>query len=154
MYERKHLMANEEAEQLLAKGLEALDNDREYLALICFQQAIRLEWTPLACSSLAFCMAKVKRNYREAIQLARKALDLEPANPIHYKNLGRIYLLAGENEQGIRMLRQGMQYGEQVSIVEELEKLGIRKPPIFKGLPRSHPLNKYTGLFLAWLGLR
>jgi len=147
-------MANEEAEQLLAKGLEALDNDREYLALICFQQAIRLEWTPLACSSLAFCMAKVMRNYPEAINLACKAIDREPENPVHYKHLGRIYLLAGENEEGVKMLRQGLQFGETVSIVQELERLGIRKPPIFRNLPRSHPINKYTGVFLAWLGLR
>ncbi len=147
-------MSSEEAERLVKKGREALDNDHEHLALTCFEQAIRLEWTPLACSSLAFCMAKVKRNYREAIHLARKALDTEPDNAVHYKNLGRIYLLAGENERGISLLRQGLQYGEQLSIVQELEKLGIRKPPIFTKLPRSHPANKYLGLFLAWLGLR
>ncbi len=147
-------MPNEEAQQLVAKGLEAIDNDHEYLALTCFQQAIRLEWTPLACSSLAFCMAKVKRNYSEAILLARKALDLEPENPAHYRNLGRIFLLAGDNEQGIQMLRHGLQYGEKVSIIQELERLGIRKPPIFRKLPRSHPLNKFLGLFLSWLGLR
>ena len=147
-------MPNEEAEKLVAKGQEALANDHDYLALTCFEHAIRLEWTPLACSSLAFCMAKVRGQYQEATQLARKALDTEPDNPAHYKNLGRILLLAGDNEQGIHMLRQGLKYGEQISIVQELEKLGIRKPPIFKSLPRSHSLNKYLGLFLAWLGLR
>ena len=147
-------MASEEAEQLLARGREALDNDHEYLALTCFEQAIRLEWTPEACSGLAFCMAKIKRNYPEAINLARKALDREPKNPVHYKYLGRIYLLAGNNEEGIRILRQGLQYGEKVSIIQELERLGIRKPPIFRNLPRSHPLNRYTGHFLAWIGLR
>jgi tetratricopeptide (TPR) repeat protein len=147
-------MPNEEAEKLVAKGQEALANDHEYLALTCFEQAIRLEWTPLACSCLAFCMAKVRGKYLEATQLARKALDMEPENPVLYKNLGRILLLAGDNDQGIQMLRQGLRYGEQISIVQELEKLGIRKPPLFKSLPRCHPLNKYLGLFLAWLGLR
>ena len=147
-------MPHEEAEKLVAKGQEALANDHDYLALTCFEQAIRLEWTPLACSSLALCIAKVRGNYREANLLARKALDIEPNNPAHYKNLGRILLLEGDNEQGIMMLRQGMRYGERISIAQELEKLGIRKPPVFKSLPRSHPLNKYLGLFLAWLGLR
>jgi len=147
-------MLNEEAEKLIAKGQEALANDHDYLALTCFEQAIRLEWTPLACSCLAYCMAKVRGRYREATLLARKALDQEPENPVLYKNLGRILLLAGDNEQGIQMLRQGLQFGEQSSIIQELEKLGIRKPPIFKNLPRSHPLNKYLGLLLAWLGLR
>ena len=152
--ERMNDMPHEEAEKLVAKGQQALANDHEYLAMTCFEQAIRLEWSPLACSSLAFCMAKVRGNFLEATLLARKALDIEPKNPVHYKNLGRILLLAGDNEQGIQMLRQGMLFGERISIVQELEKLGIRKPPIFKSLPRSHPLNKCLGLFLAWLGLR
>jgi tetratricopeptide (TPR) repeat protein len=152
--ERMNDMPNEESAKLVAKGLEALANDHDYLALTCFEQAIRLEWTPLACSSLAFCMAKVRGKYLEATQLARKALDTEPENPAHYKNLGRILLLAGDNEQGIDMLRQGLKYGEQLSIVQELENLGIRKTPIFKSLPRSHPFNKNLGLFLKWIGLR
>lgn len=147
-------MPNEEAEELIAKGQEALANEHDYLALTCFEQAIRLEWTPLACSCLAYCIAKVRGSYQEATLLAQKALDQEPDNPIYYKNLGRILLLAGHNEQGIQMLRRGLQYGDQILIVQELEKLGIRKPPIFKNLPRSHPLNKNLGLLLAWLGLR
>jgi Flp pilus assembly protein TadD len=152
--ERMNDMPHEEAQKLVAKGQEAIANDHDYLAMTCFEQAIRLEWTPVACSSLAYCMAKVRGNYLEATLLARKAIDIEPKNPVHYKNLGRILLLAGDNEQGIQMLRQGMLFGERISIVQELEKLGIRKPPLFKSLPRSHPLNKYLGLFLAWLGFR
>jgi tetratricopeptide (TPR) repeat protein len=147
-------MSKEEVAKLIAKGQEALMNEHEYLAMTCFEQAIRLEWTPLACSSLAYCLAKVKGNYREAVILARKALDHEPENAVHYRNLGRILLLSGETKQGIQVLRQGMQFGEQFSIIQELENLGIRKPPIFKKLTRTHPLNKYFGLLLSWLGLR
>ncbi len=147
-------MPNEEAEQLVTKGQEALSHDHVYLALTCFEQAIKLKWSPLACSSLAYCQARVKGNYREAELLARKALDQDPDCPHHYKNLGRILLLAGDCQEGIRMLRQGLQHGEQTSIIEELERLGIRKPPIFKSLPRSHPLNKYLGLILSRFGLR
>lgn len=147
-------MYHEEAEILVAKGKEALDNDHEYLALNCFEQAIRMEWTPVTCSTLAYCRARLKGNYSEAILLARKALDLEPQNPVHYGNLGRILILSGKVEEGIQMLREGMHWGENIDIVKELERLGIRKPPLFKKLPRSHPLNKYTGLLLARLGLR
>ena len=147
-------MYREEAEQLIAKGREALANEHEYLALTCFEQSIRMDWSPVACSSLAYCRAKLKGNYREAILLARKALDVDPENPIHYGNLGRILLLAGEVVEGIGMLRQGLRHGEDIDIVKELEKLGIRKPPIFKNLPRHHPLNKYPGLLLSRLGMR
>jgi tetratricopeptide (TPR) repeat protein len=147
-------MYPEEAEQLVAKGREALANDHEYLALTCFEQAIRMEWTPVTCSCLAYCRAKVKGNYLESILLARKALELEPDNPIHFGNLGRIMILSGEVDEGIRMLRQGLQYGEHIDIILELERLGIRKPPIFRKLARSHPLNKYLGLMLSRLGMR
>jgi len=147
-------MYHDEAEQLIAKGKEALENDHEYLALTCFEQAIRMEWSPVACSTLAYCKAKLKGNYPEALLLARKALDAEPDNPVHHGNLGRILIMSGEVEEGIGMLRQGLRLGENIDIVKELESLGIRKPPIFKKLARSHPLNKYTGLLLARLGLR
>jgi tetratricopeptide (TPR) repeat protein len=147
-------MYHEEAELLVAKGREALANDHEYLALTCFEQAIRMEWSPVACSSLAYCRAKVKGNYPEALLLAQKALDADPENPVHYGNLGRILIMSGKVEEGIGMLRHGLRRGENIDIVKELERLGIRKPPIFKKLPRSHPLNKYTGLLLSRLGLR
>ena len=147
-------MYHDEAQQLVAKGLEALANEHEYLALTLFEQAIRMEWSPVACSCLAFCRAKVKGNFHEAILLARKALDSEPNNPIHYCNLGKILVMAGEMVEGIGLLRQGLRYGENVDIIQELERLGIRKPPIFKKLSRKHPLNKYPGYLLSRLWIR
>jgi hypothetical protein len=56
--------------------------------------------------------------------------------------------------EGIAMLRQGLQHGEDIDILKELERLGIRKLPIFRNLPRHHPLNKYPGLLLSKLGMR
>jgi Flp pilus assembly protein TadD len=147
-------MYHDEAEQLLAKGREALANDYEHLALVCFEKAIRMEWSPEACSSLAYCRAKVKGNYLEAILLARKALELEPDNPVHYGNLGRILILSGDVDEGIRMLRKGLLYGEHINIIQELERLGVRRPPIFRRLARSHPLNRNLGQLLSRLGLR
>ena len=147
-------MYHEEAEQLVNKGREALANDHEYLALTCFEQAIRMEWSPEACSSLAYCRAKVKGNYLESILLARKALELEPDKAVHYGNLGRIMILSGDVDDGIRMLRQGLRHGEHIDIIRELERLGIRKPPIFRRLERGHPLNRHLGLLLSRLGLR
>jgi hypothetical protein len=147
-------MYHNEAEQLLVKGRDALANDLEHLALVCFEKSIRMEWSPEACSSLAYCRARLKGNYLESIILARKALELEPDNPVHYGNLGRILILSGEVDEGIRMLRQGLHYGEHINIIKELERLGIRKPPVFRRLERGHPLNRNLGQLLSRLGLR
>jgi tetratricopeptide (TPR) repeat protein len=115
---------------------------------------MQLKRTPLTISCLAYCQAKVRGNYTEAISMAREALDLEPDNPLHYYNLGRILSLSGEKEQAVEILRNGLEYGMHIEILREMQSIAIRKPPIFKMLPRNHFLNKYAGLILSRLGLR
>jgi tetratricopeptide (TPR) repeat protein len=147
-------MSQDEAGELVAKGAEALARDQVYLALVCFERAIRLERTPLICSSLAYCLAKGRGQYREAIELGREAISREPAEPVHYYNLGRVHILAQDRKEAIAVLRQGLQLKMAPEILRELDALGARKPPVFPKLPRSHPLNKLFGRLLSRLGLR
>ena len=88
-------MSHEEAVTLVAKGVEALSNLDDRRALDCFERAIRLERTPQACSYLAYCLAKVRGDYREANLLAYEALSLDPENPLLYLNHGRVLALGG-----------------------------------------------------------
>jgi tetratricopeptide (TPR) repeat protein len=152
--ERMNVMSHEEAAQALAKGLEALDREHVYLAMVCFEQAISLERTPLTCSRLAYCLAKVRERYPEAVALAREAISHEPENPAHYLYLGRIHMLAKERKEALEVLRQGLQHGKSPEIIRELEMLGSRKPAIFSWLSRRNPLNRYLGILLDRLGMR
>jgi tetratricopeptide (TPR) repeat protein len=149
-----NVMSHEEAAQAVAKGLEALNRDHVYLSMVCFEQAIHLERTPLTCSCLAYCLAKVRGSFPEAVALAREAISLEPENPTHYLYLGRIHILAKERKDAVEVLRQGLEHKKSPEIIRELEALGARKPAIFKWLPRSHPLNRCLGLLLDRLGMR
>ena len=147
-------MSHENAAQAVAKGLEALNRDHLYLAMVCFEQAIHLERTPLTCSCLAYCLAKVRERYPEAVALAREAISREPGNPIHYLYLGRIHILAKERKEAVEVLRQGLQHENSPEIIRELEALGARKPAIFKSLSRKNPLNRCLGILLDRLGMR
>ena len=147
-------MSHEEAAQAVAKGLEALKRDHVYLAMVCFEQAIHLERTPLTCSCLAYCLAKVRERYPEAVALAREAISREPENPTHYLYLGRIHILAKERKEAIEAMRQGLQHNMSAEIIRELDELGARKPAIFKGLSRRNPLNRWLGILLDRLGMR
>lgn len=149
-----YTVSRAEAEQLVAKGVEALGRGHVYLALVCFEQAIRLERSAPACSGLAYCLAKGRGRYPEAVALGREAISLEPGNPLHYYHLGRVHILAGERHEAISVLRQGLQQEMSPEIIRELDGLGARKPPVFSKLPRSHPLNKFFGRLLSRLGLR
>lgn len=147
-------MNDAEAEELVAKGLTALDNDHLHLALVCFERAVEVERRPLVCSSLGFCLAAARGEIDRGIDLCREAIGKEPANTVHYRNLGRVLLLAGRKDEALLAFRQGLRLGRDEGIIRELEALGTRKPPVIRSLHRDHLLNKCLGIVLCRLGFR
>ncbi len=147
-------MNSAEAEQLVAKGISALDHDHTHLALICFERAMDIERSGETCSYLAFCLATVRGEFERGIELCHEAIAQEPENPLHHRNLGRVLLLAGRKEDALQVLRQGMRLGWDEGIIRDLERLGTRNQPVLKKLHRNHPLNKWLGIILSRLGLR
>ncbi len=147
-------MSEEYAREMFEKALGAMSSDQLYLALNCFEQAQAMENDPLYLSSRALCVAKARRSFKEAVYLCRDALDREPANPVHYLNMGKIYLAAGQKQKALKSFREGLKHGGNSEITAEIGKLGSRKAPLFKFLDRRHPLNKYSGILLSTLGLR
>lgn len=142
------------ARNLTSRGEKALSEGNYQLALEWFEHANQQERTPRNCSNLAFCLAKVRGEFQAAFSLALEALHLDPDNPLHYLNFGRILLLAGHKEQAIQLWRKGLNHGKSPVIEQELEAVGIRRPPVFKSLPRNHFLNRYAGLVGSRFSLR
>ncbi len=147
-------MTQTDAEELLAKGLEALAHNHTHLAMTCLEQAACYERTSIVLSHLAYCLAVNGRDIGLAIDMASEALAQEPYNPTFCLNLGHIYLLAGRRGDAVRTFRQGLAYTKDQTIIDELERLGTRKKPVFPGLHRDHFLNRYLGLLFNRLGLR
>jgi len=127
---------------------------------------------PVVRSYLAYCMAKERGQYREAIRLCEAALKAEPHNPAHYLTLGRIFVLTRHKAKAMETFRRGLSNDavtgaspaaesspdarakQQAQILAEMRRLGIRKRPPFPSLPRDHALNRVTGRLLARFGLR
>lgn len=141
-------------EILLRKGNRALQANETLVALVQFESAHALEPRPDIKSKLAYCLAKERRQYQQAMTLCREALQAEPSNPDHYYQLSRIYLAAGQKRQAIKSLRKGLKFKRYQPIIDELQRLGLRKPPVFSSLPREHFLNRSLGRLLAKLGSR
>ncbi len=143
-----------ETEQLYEKGVAAVDNGNWLAALVCFEKLVQLEEKPVFFSYFAACMAKERGQFNHAALLCRDALEKEPDNPVHYLNLGRIFMFQGRKDEAIKILRDGLSHGAEPRIIEELQKLGTRKPPVFPFLDRNNPINKSCGIMLKILGLR
>jgi tetratricopeptide (TPR) repeat protein len=99
-------------------------------------------------------MATERGQIYEALKLCNDALSQEPDNPVHYLNLGRIYLHAGKKEEALLSMRKGLSFGENQTLRSLLEKIGTRGKPVFPFLNRNSFLNKYIGLLLHRLKLR
>ncbi len=143
-----------EKEKLFNMGTEALAWGNTRYALEQFRKLVAIERLPIYCSNLAYCLAKEKREFKQAITLCNEAIKKEPKNSAHFLNLGRIYLLAGQRKDAIRFLRMGLRYEHSREIIAELDMLGARKSPPIPFLKRENPTNKYLGIILDKMGMR
>lgn len=139
--------------ELFEKGLSLLKSNNHLSALACFEKIISIRKDPLVQSYFALCIAIERGKVTEAISLCEDAIKLDTANPVHYLNLGKIYLKAKRRIEAIDTLRTGLSFGDNEEIKAILEKLGTRKKPTFSFLPRGHFLNRYTGLLLKKMRL-
>lgn len=136
------------------RARRALTMENTVAALACLERALGLEDNPRWYSFLGYCVAKERGQVTKGVELCMTSLELEPGNPDHYLNLGKVYLVSNNKEGAIRAFREGMVKGGSREIVEKLKEFGARKPPVIPFLERANPLNRYLGLFLKRIGLR
>lgn len=102
--------------------------------------------------------AILNKNYKQGIDTCLKALEKLKGKipfgqefffPVFYLNLGRTYLAAGNKKEAFDAFYKGLTYDhENKDLLREIKKLGMRRKPVVRFLPRSHPINKYVGMLL------
>jgi len=141
-------------ESLISKGDRALKTNDTLVALVQFEMAHAMDPRPTVKAKLAYCLARERKQYQQAMALCREALEAEPDNPDHYYQLSRVYLVAGQKNKAIKSLRKGLKFRRHQPSIDALNRLGYRRPPIFTSLPRDHVLNRAAGILFAKLGSR
>jgi len=140
--------------ELIENGIACLNDNNRLAALACFDKAFIIGKSPELMSYLSYCIATERGQIYEALKLCNNALSQEPDNPVHYLNLGRIYLHAGKKEEALAILRKGLAFGDNQTIRSMLEKIGTRGKPVLPFFSRNNFLNKYVGILLHRLKLR
>jgi len=147
-------MHDAEAQHLYNKGVHYLSKGKSLSALSCFEHALKKKDSPSICSYYAFCIAKERGQIKKAMLLCKDAIEREPDNSVHYLNLGRIYLFTRQKAEAITIFREGLNHEANKEIIEELDTLVPRKPPVIPFFKRGNPINKYLGIILKALRLR
>jgi tetratricopeptide (TPR) repeat protein len=142
------------AEKEFVRGLKALQDGDSLAALSCFERAVNQGRRPAHLSYFGYCVAKERGQVQKGIGLCSEAMEGDPENAVHFVNLGRIYLLAGNKQEAISVFRKGLALGPNEEITGLLDAIGTRAPLIFPSLSRKNPLNRYLGKLLGWIGFR
>ena len=138
-------MGSEHPQGLLDQAIAAAEEGNALLALMHLERLPEDCRPPLAWSYLGYCLARERRQFRRGQNFCQQALQQDPANSLHYLNLGRIYLLAGQKARAISTFRRGLKFGRDRRIMAELRGLGLRRLPVFQKLDRNHFLNRLAG---------
>lgn len=110
--------------------------------------------TPDMLSLCGFGLAKNSRQFKKGVALCEKAIALDTQNTEHYLHLGRVHLLAGHKSRAIATFRKGLKIRKDQRLINELQKIGIRKSPHFATLSRTNILNIVAGKLLHLLKFR
>ena len=102
-----------------------------------------------AASGLSFfglSLALVQRKYKAAIDLCKRALDLEFYNGDHYANYARVYILVNNRKKALETVENGLKIApENDQLMKVRKELGVRARPTVPFLDRSHPINVSLG---------
>ena len=105
--------------------------------------------TPKDASGLSYfglCLALVKKQFKPAIDLCRRAIDLEFYNGDHYANLARVYSAAGNRKKAIETAENGLKLVPEHDYLLAVRKsFGIRARPAVPFLDRTNPINVSLG---------
>jgi Flp pilus assembly protein TadD len=115
-------------------------------ALRDLQQALSLAPDqPLYLSFYGLCLAQL-RQFETAILSCKRALGQAPDDTLVQVNLGKVYRLCGDNDAAYRMFLLAWQGNKHhPAPAAELARMGVRRPPVLRFLPRSHWCNRCLG---------
>ncbi len=100
----------------------------------------------LGLSYFGLVLALVQKKYKIAVDLCKRAIDLEFYNGDHYMNLARVYLAAGNRKKAVETADAGLRLvpGHE-GLTKVRRELGVRSRPLVPFLDRTNPVNVSLG---------
>lgn len=102
--------------------------------------------TATGLSYFGLCLALVQKKFKPAIDLCKRAIELQFYNVDHYANLARVYVAAGNRKKAIETVESGLKaHEDDETLMEVRRELGVRAKPSVPFLDRAHPINITLG---------
>jgi tetratricopeptide (TPR) repeat protein len=102
--------------------------------------------TATGLSFFGLCLALVQKKYKPAIELCKRAIELQFYNGDHYANLSRVYTAAGNRKKALETAESGLRLLPDHEALRDVRRsLGVRSRPPVPFLDRSNPINVSLG---------
>ena len=143
-----------EANQKIIQGIAATRIEDYLQGLTLFLDVYGTEDQPpisgtRAAEGLSFfglCIALISKKYKTAIDLAKRAIDLQFYNGDHYANLTKIYVAAGNRKKALETAEAGLKLlPEHDGLLATRQSLGVRARPAVPLLDRGNAINVSLG---------
>lgn len=140
-----------ESNVLFNRALELVNRNRADQACKLLEMALEIcPRHPTYLSLYGLCLAIESDDYDTARKICETAVKLNPREPLSRVNLGRVHRLEGNNAAAyVEFLSAWKLDRKHPAPASELHRMGIRRPPVFAFLPRSHWLNVRVGRLRA-----
>jgi tetratricopeptide (TPR) repeat protein len=147
-------MSTSAFDRQIAEAIEATEEEDFLRGLNLFLDAYGSEELPLittgkttqGLSYFGLCIAMMRKEYKRAIDLCRRSIDLEFYNADHYANLARVYFVMGNRKKALETVESGLKHDVRNERLRGVRRmLGIRAKPALGFLDRSNPINVSLG---------
>lgn len=102
--------------------------------------------TAAGLSYFGLCLALVQKKFKPAIELCKRAIELQFYNGDHYANLSRVYTAAGNRKKALESVESGLKLlPDYEPLLDARTSLGVRSRPSVPFLERSNPINVTLG---------
>jgi tetratricopeptide (TPR) repeat protein len=119
-------------------------------SLVVLEKAKLSSVPPEVLSYYGLCVALVENRVQEGMTLCKMAIEKDMLRHDFYRNLGKVYLKAGQKPKALQTFRKGLELTDKNSdLARELKKHGERRKPALSFLPRSNFVNRYIGLMMV-----
>ena len=103
--------------------------------------------TATGLSWFGLSLALVQRKFKPAIDLCKRAIELQFYSADHHANLARVYLAAGNRKKALESVESGLKiHAEDDYLLSVRKLLGVRARPAVPFLDRGNPINVSLGL--------
>jgi len=103
--------------------------------------------TATGLSWFGVCLALVQKKFKPAIDLCKRAIELQFYSADHHANLARVYVAAGNRKKALEAVETGLRIHPEDEYLRSVRKsLGVRARPAVPFLGRNNPINVSLGL--------